>query len=354
MYIYIILIFSLALLSIVEWKVFDNHKIKAFVLLCFVTILCVLSSLRWDTGQDFFTYIDIYNYIPSIFSGENIFIGYKNIEPGFKLLASFSKIFDDEVVFLFLCCAFSLFPIACGIIKLNKIESFGFFFPLLIYFLVFMINYNFNAMRQAITMGLFVYALSDMYYRKWLKVMVISFVGLLFHSTGGLIFISYLMYFNFKIDFSKHKRLFFIFSPLSVFLIVFNPLSHILQFVGVNVENWREAWGGVEVSSIVFRLMIVFLMIFPLKIYQSSRLAKLLFNFYLYGMLFYFALFDVGMMATRFNMFFRVIEVILVPLIIYHMRYFSNKAFSSIVFVALFIVLFYSTVQVDVNVYKFR
>ncbi|MCA6719960.1 EpsG family protein [Vibrio sp. 1409] len=325
---------------------------KKIIFYIAIIFLCVFSALRWNTGQDFVTYIEIYNFSKPILSGLDIFVGYSNIEPGFKVLASIAKEFDSEALYLFLCCFMSLVPLCVGIIRLNRVEKIGYFFPLLIYFLVFMISYNFNAMRQAITMGFFIYSLSDMYHRKTSRVFIVSAIAIMFHSTGGLILLSYLAYSRFNV--LNGTRLLFFIAPFTVLLYFFSPLYHLLSILGVNIEAWREQWGRVDVISLFLRFVIIFLFAFPLKLHKQQGLPNLLLNLYIQGFVIYIALFDLGMMATRFNMFFRVIEILLVPIVIYRMKHNLNKGVVFSIFMLIFIMIFFVTAQQEVNLYKIR
>ncbi|MGY5652787.1 EpsG family protein [Vibrio cincinnatiensis] len=327
-------------------------KSNLFYYWILVFLLCVFSSLRWNTGTDFPEYISIYNFVPVIMSGDNVFQGYTNIEPGYKLLISISKILDTEVAFLFLSCFFSLAPMTLGIIKLNKIVRVGYFYPLLLYFLVFMISYNFNAMRQAISMGFFVLSLSYMYNKFTYKVFFISIVAFTFHSTGALIGISYLLWRLF--DISKRYSFFFLFILLCVFVYFLNPLVYVLNSVGVNLDRWVDKWGGVEYLSILMRLIILFTMFFPYNLINKDKISSLLFNLYAHGFLVYLALAPVGMMATRFNMFYRVLEILIIPMIIYRMSYKFNKAYIMVVYFLISFFIFYTTLTNEVNLYKLR
>lgn len=350
---YFFIIFLFAIFSVRELS--SNGKTTdatLFYFLCAVVSLCFFSSLRWNTGTDFPQYISIYNFIPSITSGENIFYGYKNIEPGYKLLIAVSKLFDSEVVYLFLSCLFSLIPMALGIIKINRVKTIGYFFPLLLYFLIFMLSYNFNAMRQAITMGFFILSLSYMHEKKSYKVFLLSITALAFHSSGILILVSYLLWCFF--DLSKNNRFLFVFVPLCLLFYLFNPLLITLEFAGVNVSHWTDKWGELDLISILLRVVILFIICFPYKFFDKHKFFSLLFNLYSHGILIYLALSPVGMMATRFNMFFRVLEIIIIPMIIYSMRYKYNKLFLTIVYLVVSCFTFYQSLTSEVNFYNLR
>lgn len=354
------LIYALLFLFLCSFIYIENIKIektrtlslgvKSTISLVTATCLIVISAVRWHTGQDFATYLAIYNYIPSILSGDDIFRGYGNIEPGFKLLAAVAKAFDSHVVYFALCAALSLLPLCLGLKKFNKYKKITLSYGVLIYFCFFYINYNFNAMRQAIAMGFFIYSISYIYEKKSLKVFFISIFSALFHSTGLIILIGYIVSRFFLIN-SYKKFLFIIFLSFIAYKV--DILTRILMVVGVNITRWQDLWGEVSLSSIILRLIIIGVLIFPKPIFKQGRLAALLFTLYMFGFFIYMALGSVDMMAARFNMFFRVLEVLLIPLLIASYNFKVNKCVQFLFLLTIYVLVLYVTASPEINNYKF-
>ncbi|WP_188085244.1 EpsG family protein [Pseudoalteromonas fuliginea] len=315
-----------------------------------ITFLCFISATRSYTGQDFAEYIDIYNYTPAIFSGEDIFQGYSNIEPGFRVIASVAKMFDSDIVYLALCAGLSLFPLYFGIIKVNRYTRISMSYAILIYFCFFYINYNFNAMRQAITMGFFICSISYMYEKKTSKVILISLLAATFHSTGILILLSYIASRFYLIN--SYKKIFFV---LIASLIAYRVdiLTRVFAVSGVNISRWQDLWGEISVSSIILRIILIAVLIFPKPVFKEGRLGALLFTFYIYGFFIYMALGSVDMMAARFNMFFRVLEVLLIPLLLARYRVKINKGAHYLLFFCLYFLVLFVTSSIEVNHYNF-
>lgn len=334
-----------------EYTANVSDNIKEIIALFIVLFLCVIASLRWDTGQDFDTYLQIYSFIPSFFSNENIFKGYTNIEPGFKFIASISKSFDSEIVYLFLCCAMSLLPFFFGLKKINKLVNIGYGIPLLSYFFVFMINYNYNAMRQGISMGFFIYSLYYMFKGSTLKVFIISCIAMTFHSTGAIIFLSYLAL---KIcSINSYRKVVWLLGICFILYLV-EPLTILLKLVGVNISYWQNNWGGIELFSIITRLVFLILIIFPVKLLVNNKFYAMLVSLYFQGILIYFSLSSIAMMATRFNMFFRVLEVVMLSMMLYKSKYYINRKLLFVVYNLLFFIVFLYTISEPINLFKFR
>lgn len=323
--------------------------VKSALSLIIVIFLTFIASIRWYTGQDFATYLEIYNYTPSILSGENIFRGYTNIEPGFKLLTAIAKGFDSHVVYFGLCAILSLFPLYLGLKKFNKYTSITLSYGILIYFCFFYINYNFNAMRQAITMGFFIYSIPYIYENKALKVFFISLFSALFHSTGLIILLSYIASRFFLID--SYKKVCFVII-LSLIAYKVDILTRVFLMAGVNVGRWQELWGAISFSSIVLRLILIGVLIFPKPIFKQGKLGALIFTLYMFGFFIYMALGSVDMMAARFNMFFRVLEVLLIPLLISSYKFKINKYIQFLFLLTIYILVLFVTASSDVNHYN--
>lgn len=339
---------------------FENIKInkvrsidsncKEILALLSIIALWIMSSLRWYTGHDFAEYIAIYNYTPSVLSGDNIFRGYGNIEPGFRVIAAVAKAFDSHVVYLALCAALSLFPLYLGLKKFRYYIPIGFSYAILIYFCFFYVNYNFNAMRQAITMGFFIYSITYMYEKKTFKVVLISLLIALVHSTGLLILLSYIASRFFIVDSYKKVTVIFILS-LVAYKVDF--LTKIFVMAGVNISRWQELWGEISASSIILRLILILMLIFPKPVFKQGPVASLLFTFYMFGFFIYMALGSVDMMAARFNMFFRVLEVLLIPMLIASYKFKINKVIQCAILLVLYILILLATVSADANSYYF-
>ncbi|EOX4967774.1 EpsG family protein [Vibrio alginolyticus] len=334
MYSYILIVFLGLTLSVVHSLCKDNGTYKRIIEFLFLLILVLVSTFRWETGTDFYSYIYLYDAVPEFGSGSFNDI-YQNIEPGFKYLTSITKLFGNVQFYFFTISILSLLPIWVGLIWLNKIIKFNILLALLIYLLVFFLPYNLNAIRQSITMGFFILSLPMIIEKKSLSVLSISILASLFHSTGILIGISY---FFIRLFLITKYRTFCYFLLLSLLIYFSNIFVTLFSLFGVDIDRWIDLWGSIDVVSIAVRLFIIGLFIFPRAMDLRVRAQVVLFNLYFYGLFLYISLGSVGMMATRFNMFFRVLEIVIVPFLITKSKFLTNKFF--ITFIFLFYALF--------------
>ena len=91
-------------------------------------------------------------------------------------------------------------------------------------------------------------------------------------------------------------------------------------------------------------------MFFAINLEKKNRQILSLFNVYWFGYLLYIVFIDNNMISTRFNMFFRILEIVLVPLIVsaYSVKFNKNTVFV-LFLIPCFILFYYSSIFMDNN-----
>ena len=305
-----------------------NYIYQRCIEFAFLSTLIFISTFRWETGTDFYSYVFIFDAVPEIGSGDFESV-YQNIELGFKYVTSIVKYFGGLNLYFFTFSILSLLPMWIGLIRLNRIIEFNILVALLIYLLIFFLPYNLNAVRQSVAMGLFVFSLPFIIERKALPAVLFSILASLFHSTGLLIALSYFFVRYFPI---RNYYYFLLLLVVSVGLLFSNLLVTIFSSFGVDISRWLELWDSIDAISIFIRLIVLMLLVFPKPMNLRNNTEMILFNIYFYGVFLYISLGSVGMMATRFNMFFRILEIVIIPYLFKGSRFLTNKFFLLIVF----------------------
>ncbi|MBW3833724.1 EpsG family protein [Aeromonas hydrophila] len=290
---------------------------KKFILssLFMTLVMALIVGARHQTGTDYNEYLNIWMYSPSI-NDPAFFTTYTHIEPGFKLLIELCKAISAEpYVFFFInsCICFSL--LWGGLYRLSRRYEFNICLSLFIYCCLFLIPYPMNAMRQALVMSLFLFTIPDIIDRKLVRVLLISLIGYSIHSTSIFILLTYFL-FNYK---GGYKNIFICTLLSSVFLLMYNPLTYIAEVISPGkYALFKDTWGGGESYNALGRFItyiILSYISFKSKNTNASlSLMKFMMIIYSLGFVFYFAFFDASMLATRINMFFRVLEILIVPI----------------------------------------
>lgn len=320
--IYYLIFCTLFLFSFNE--VFSNRR-KKYLAFVFLIMLLFFAGFRDSLGTDYKTYSLIYY-------GVNNINDYSYLEIGFRALILFSKFISTEPWSMFLLAtSITIIFIGSGIKKSSVLPLFSVF----LFFSVFFINYTFNGIRQGISMAIFLFSVESITEDKRLiKVLFYTLLASLFHLSGLFILLAYI--------FAKipiHKKLYKIFFIILILLFFLSSsisvvADNILPTVLINKlnvfnQNFSES---VNIINIAQRVIILLLMIlFYDKIFigkKQNRLFKIYFlGFVLYSMFSFQIVF-----ATRINMFFRILEILIFPLILQRSKDIPTKLFFFIIF----------------------
>lgn len=144
-----------------------------------------------------------------------------------------------------------------------------------------------------------------------------------FHSTGIFILLSYFIY-NINVKKSVYYlstiiSIIYFFNATKMYYLIGNILP---PFIESKMISYMERFpGGVDFTSYLLRLIILFLFLFLLNKLDDNKDFIGVFNIYFFGFLLYTLFSFQGQAATRLNMFFRILEIILFPyLITYNCR----------------------------------
>lgn len=311
-----------------------------------VFLLIFLAGIRVNTGIDYQSYLDIWISIQPITEQSSFTIG--KIEPGFTLLISLIKTFTTKSIYFYLTCAFlCLFPVFLGLVKLNiPYMSISFF----IYLLVFYLTYPFNGMRQGIAMGFFIFSIPYILNKKKSYVFFLSIIASSIHLTGLLIIVAYFVIFsNIKIKY------FFVIGLLgSLFCLNFDLLGKLLfNILGVSMVYVEIFTYSTSAFQIITRTLLLFMLFYFGNKIKNPTFDKI-FIMYLTGFFIYVALFQYNLLATRFNMFFRLLEIIMVPMILDKTKNSTSRLAILFIFLVPFTYSFYTFLLVEENKYNFE
>lgn len=307
--------------------------------------LCVLAGVRSNTGTDFATYADIWGATSALFDPNgSILTGF--YEPLFLIANSTLRQFtSDQTVFFTFYATLTLFMLHLGIRKLSLNLAYAY----LLYFSIFYLPYLFNAMRQAVAMSFFVYAIPAILQQRTTRVVLIGLVASGFHFSGTLIIVGYF--------FRKMARALNL-SPWNVFFIV-SLLGGIMAITGIIGNIFFAVFPGAIVFQEVFDTasspvnlatrfgICVLILTFAKLIRGEKRDIDTLIIIYLLGLFIYLSLYQFNMLATRFNMLFRVLEVAIVPMIALRLKSDWRAVFVAVMMVFASLALFVVSNQPD-------
>lgn len=274
-----------------------------------IAILVLLAGIRENTGTDYLSYLKLWNEVEPVSSLATKYFRYAELERGFVFVISCLKQMTSSSVAHYLLLAILAFVPMVGGLKKLKIEYL--FVALFSYFLIFYLPYVFNGMRQAIAMGIFLYAVYFIVERKTVFVILLALLAGSFHQSGYLILLAYLVS--------------FFYQRIPLILLLGSVCSVLCYQLGLINYLFFNVLGGSQVyitkfteSTSLFQLAsrAGLVVLFYLFSRQNTELYKKIFVMYLLGFFIYVSLADYNVLATRFNLFFRVLEVLLLPLLL--------------------------------------
>ena len=301
----------------------------------YIILLIVVASIREGVGTDFNTYRFIWNNtLPLNTAIIAKTTGVEYLEPGFRYFLSTIKLISDSQILFF--TAMAMLTLCFLYFGLTSIPDINIYLSITIYFMIFYMPYTFNGMRQALSMSIFVYSLDYIVKNDFKKTFILSLLAASFHSTGILIIVSYCI-----LNISIKMNIFFYFFLGFILSILLFYSSYVQNFINLMFHGkfsfFEEQWGGTSFFQLLTRTLITLIFVFFIEKSKSSYLNKIIY-IYLFGFFIYLILLDSNMMATRFNMFFRILEIIIFPMIIHKQKEIINKI---ILLIILFIISFY-------------
>ncbi|HIF9454008.1 TPA: EpsG family protein [Photobacterium damselae] len=281
----------------------------------------LLTGIRFGAGKDYFVYFALFSNLTDWYDA--------NFELGFTIIVNLLRNLKLNVYDIFFFFAFfSIWPVIRAFGKYSKYPLFS----LAIYFCLYLIPLNFNAVGQGVVTGLFFYSLSLMRAERHKTILILSVFSTLIHSSGIFIYIVYCTSLI-KIQVNQLRFIFlisilvFFFSPYIYSLIMLLPIDILF----VKMSSYAEQYNtGVKLTSIIQRVLIILPLLILYENFDdfNKKLAKV----YIFGFLFY-ALFSFnGLLATRINLLFKVLDVLLIPNLLWSFKYKSERIITFIFF----------------------
>ena len=316
---------------------------RIFILLLF-SIITVFTGIRYYMGTDYHNYYLLFDTITDPKLNPDYEIGFLYI------VASLKKIGLGPFEIFFFISMISFYFLKKGIDKNSKSTAMS----LLIYFSIFMIPFNFNAVGQGIVVSIFIYSIGMMKRRETKKIILTTLIAYLIHTSGIMIFFSYLVY---RIRMSMRQLLFI--SIISTSFIVLRSfiLGFLVRILPTFISSrllsyttlFNEPVGIVSIAQRVLILGIIFLFAYN-KLDENNRS---LLQIYVCGFFLYMLFSGNHLFATRINLGFRVLEILLLPNIIFQMHKKENRLILILIIALLSIFVLVSNFS-NPNVYPYK
>ena len=322
-----------------------SNKVLRFFLVAIMCIIAVLlSGLREINYDDRYNDTPVYEYkykLISQTSWEQLFkdfsfysTDYGERDVGYPFFVKISQlIVDDFVFFMFISAIFFLVPLSMLIYQYVK-SFLGTILSFSIYFALYTNIVN-SFMRQAITLGFFLYAVKYVVNRNWKKYFTIIIIGATIHSSS---FLALPFYFLPKL--ASSKKWIMIFLVIFPFLMFFS--SSLMKFFASG--SVYEIYGDSAMRNPVY--FIIFLILSSVMSYFAYDKIKKTDNYEVLmcgvlGQIIFLPLIWIGGTLIRISYYYSIFLILLFPIILDNINIRHNLRIISYIFMISFF-LFYA------------
>ncbi len=290
-------------------QLFTKHTMK-FLFVVLSLCLLLVTLCRYGLGTDYFSYQYHYNLIPDDFV--SVLESDSHIDIGFRVLMFIFKIFNFKFYIFTACIGF--LTLILYLITINQNSKKPIVSLFLLYSLYWLVYVN-SALRQGLTMGLFIFAFYQFVNTKnTVRYILIILLASLFHKTAliGLVVLVIHKFYR-RLFNNKQFNILLVFIALFLFLIKGDTIIfNLMNSIGVNIHYQSSQ---VNILAIMLRVINIILMYFLYRnIRNKDKTESIKFQLYIYfiSVLIFMATANTPMLSRAID-FLMVIEIILVP-----------------------------------------
>lgn len=344
---YIIIFFILLIFTFVEVirKEVNHYYFKAvFLTMTFMLIF------RYGQGPDYLVYEyeytkillheDLLNFIAT--KGDYLFwiafAGFRYLNVPFEVLIGVSGLFSMWCLYRFI----------------NKHSKYK-FISIFVFYSLYYVYFD-SILRQAIALSIFMlfildYIIKERYY----KAILITILASLFHQSAIIILVGILLIKNNNI---KYKYILYL--SAFVFLVnltgIGNQLVNILpSFLKSRMMFYVNSRGSMLsfFNRIFMYVVVIILYVVNIRLQSLSQNDKVLVRLYSLSLLIYCMFFNLSLVASRLDVYFRILEIVIIPNLVWGLKK-TNKYNVMTVLLSIFIIIsFYSTINYYKNIQMF-
>lgn len=304
--------------------------------------LFVFFSLRYGQGTDYITYMSIYANVPPLHTFPNFFAyAYNRIEIGFFYFISFFRMLGFHyVLFIAVVTAISLFCIHRFIKRFCPLPVFA----LTIFFAVYSLTYMESGIRQLLCISLALgWVFIDWSNGHKLRAIVGIAVASLLHTSAIVLVVLPILFWNprslYVIEWKPKTSVLVGAAFLAVAAVVnLVDLSFLIRLIPWSslehalLSYYSEEATGISLMALANRslfMAIIFFLTWRAR-EDLTPSEKLLFNLYCVGYALYVVFMSFDLIASRLNVYFRIVDFALIPILFYKNRDFVRRTYVAL------------------------
>lgn len=295
----------IVILFLAIFELGTNRNMREASNIVFV-IITLLACFRYGVGQDYFSYMYIYNIVPNL-NNPNFKTFEIHGEYGYKFIQGLFKMYNiNYSVFIFIFAIITMYLFYFYI----KRNSNSYMVSLLIFYSMYYFTFINSGIRQGLTIGLFLTILLPILKKRhYLKYIMFTLLFSLMHTSIIVVLILPLIYFNF----SKKS---FLVIVICAAMISFINIGILLKPFGSIYISYQSYIGAkINILGLMSRITIFgIVMILYKSVGNKINLEiKDIMKYYIVGFIIYIAFVRNDLIAARLNVYFKCFEIILIP-----------------------------------------
>jgi hypothetical protein len=314
---------------------------------CLFILMLLFVTFRYGQGSDYFNYIYLFDVSANSFENalQNKDFSILTQEISFTALSYiWLKILHfspESLNALFSFVSFVLVWLFINKYSLKPITS------LLFFYCVFYLIYPFSAIRQSISISIFIYYLIPLLQnRSYLKFYLLSLLLFTIHYSSIILFVIPVVNLikNYKtsqvyivsvialtIGLLLHQFLFSFFTAIEV---IAGKISYYTENVGL------------DITSLLLRIIIFVPILFTHKIFEKDSTRELFLKIYILGFMIYLVFMTSPLISSRINVYMRYLEIILlVDFLVYFFFKKWNRILSYSFIIAIMTILYIKNIN---------
>lgn len=314
-------------LTVWEWRTGPRKAVYWLSLFS----LFLFFSFRYGQGTDYLTYLSIYANVSPLYTFPNyLAFQYNKIEVGFFYLMSFFRMFGTH--YSIFIAIITLFSLTCIHRFISRFASQLPMFALTLFFAIYSITYMESGIRQLISISIALgWVYIDWMNGKRLRAVAGIVIAMSMHTSAALLFLLPVMFWNprrlFILEWKRRTTALVFALMLGAALIInfvdFTPIINLLPAsVSYTIRSYYTENNQVSLLALGNRTLfmaIVFVLAWKSRGQLTNR-EKFLFNLYCVGYALYVLFMPFDLIASRINVYFRVVDICLLPLLFYKNR----------------------------------
>lgn len=285
-------------------------KQKQFVYILIMVFLILFAGLRGNIDKDHLTYVALFKNPQSLTI---------SVETSFYIISCIIQKFTGNVKYLFL--TYAALAIIAKFYAIKKIAAFP-FYSILIYYSFYYFLHEVTQIRVGVSVAFILLSLMSIEEKNLLKFIIFMIIAAFFHISAIIVLPFYFIRTN------KIEKIYFLLIPIAYLFYLTNlNIVSLIKFVDIDIislkfnfylNNSKSQDINVFNALRLVRCLLIYFLLWKWDyLYSRNKYFIILIKFYILSFFFFVALADIPVIAYRVSDLFGIVELLIIPLLLY-------------------------------------